>query len=111
MIIFGFPQGAISSLAPTDRAQAIASQNPSLAKHIQRVGILKGPKEKSFESVILGFEEPSIANVAIDQGILWESFHLKAEPYSREIRSSRCFKCQSYTSHSAKFYKSQARCG
>jgi hypothetical protein len=111
VIVFGFPKGAISGTIASERLGAITSQNPGIASCLRRVGVLKGPQAKSVEAVILGFSDPKAANEAIDQGVLWESSVLNAEPYTNSIRSRRCFKCQSYSNHSARFCRGPARCG
>jgi hypothetical protein len=111
VIVFGFPKGAISGVTTNERLGTITSQNPDYASSLRRVGVLKGPQAKSVEAVILGFSDPKSANQAIDQGVLWESSVLNAEPYTNGIRSRRCFKCQSYANHSARFCRSTARCG
>ncbi len=111
VIVFGFPKGAISSITASERLEAITSQNPDYTSSLRRVGVLKGPQAKSVEAVILGFSDPKSANQTIDQGVLWKASVLYAEPYISGIRSRRCFKCQSYANHSARFCKSTARCG
>ena len=111
IIVFGFPKGAISGVTASERLGTITSQNPSIASSLRRVGVLKGSPAKSVEAVILGFSDPKAANEAIDQGVLWESSVLNAEPYTNSIRSRRCFKCQSYSNHSARFCRGPARCG
>lgn len=111
VIVFGFPKGAISGVTVSERLATITSQNPSIASSLRRVGVLKGSPAKSVEAVILGFSDPKAANEAIDQGVRWESSVLSAEPYTNSIRSRRCFKCQSYSNHSARFCKGPARCG
>ncbi len=111
VIVFGFPKGTISSITASERLEAITSQNPDYASCLRRVGVLKGPQAKSVEAVILGFSDPKSANEAIDRGVLWESSVLNAEPYTSSIRSRRCFKCQSYANHSARFCRSTTRCG
>jgi hypothetical protein len=73
--------------------------------------VLKGPQTKSVEAVILGFGDSKAANKAINLGVFWESSVLNAELYTNSIRSRRCFKCQSYTNHSAWFCKGLTRCG
>lgn len=36
---------------------------------------------------------------------------LNAEPFQKEIRSQRCFKCQCYSNHNAKFCRNETKCG
>ena len=111
VIVFGFPKGAISGVTASERLATITSQNPSIASSLRRVGVLKGPSAKTVEAVILGFSDPTAANEAIDQGVLWESSVLNTEPYTNSIRPRRCFKCQSYSNHSARFCRGTARYG
>jgi hypothetical protein len=111
VIAFGFPKGAISRLEDEERVKEITRNNPSLSGALCRVGILKSPSYKQTETIILGFNEPLGANKAIDQGVAWEANILRAEPYTSNVRTRRCFKCQSYTAHSAKYCRNQARCG
>jgi hypothetical protein len=93
MIVFGFPKGAISGVTLDERLGAITSQSFSLRSNLPKVRVLKGPKAKSVEAVILGFGDLKAANEAIDQGVLWESSVLNAELYSNSIRFRRGFKC------------------
>jgi hypothetical protein len=111
IIVFGFPRGDMSRLAAEDRRNAIIRHNPNLASSLLRVGVLKGSQAKSYEAVILGLEDPLAANSVIESGILWEASVLNAEPFTKEIRSSRCFKCQSYTNHTTRLCRSPGRCG
>jgi hypothetical protein len=111
IVVFGFPRGDMSRLAAEDRLGAITRQNPNLASSLKWVGILKGSQAKSYKAAILGLDDPIAANAAIEAGILWEASVLNAEPFTKEIRSSRCFKCQSYANHTARFCHSPARCG
>jgi hypothetical protein len=55
--------------------------------------------------VIFGFGDFKVANKAINLGVLWKSSVLNVKLYTNNIRFKRCFKCQSYTNHSARFYK------
>ena len=111
MIVFGCPAGEISKLSTQARISTITNQNPNLGNSIKRVGVLRGSPAKRFEAVILGFDEASAANSVIEVGILWEASVLNVEPFLREIRSQRCFNCQSYSNHNAKFCRSATRCG
>ena len=61
--------------------------------------------------MILGFAHPKDANVVIENGVIWESSVHNAEPYDKSVRLERCFQCQSYAGHKARFCRSQARCG
>ena len=110
VIVFGCPPGEISKLNVQERISTITQQNPNLGISLKRVGVLKGSPAKSFEAVILEFEEASAANTAIETGILWGASVLNAEPFVKEIRSQCCFKCQSYSNHNAKFCRNVTRC-
>jgi hypothetical protein len=96
VIVFGCPRGEIGKLTAQERISAILGQNPILGNSLKHVGVLKGSPAKSFEAVILGFDTASAANTAIEAGIMWGASILNAEPFLKEIRSQRCFKCQSY---------------
>ena len=111
VIVFGFLKRAISGTIASKRLEALTSQNPNYTSSLCRVGVLKGPQAKSAEAVILGFSDLKSANQAIDQGVLWEESVLYAEPYTNSIRLRRCFKCQSYANHTARFCRSTACCG
>jgi hypothetical protein len=111
VIVFGFPARAISGLRPEQRLSAIISQNQGLGSSLKRVGVLKSTITRRYEAVILGFASPQAANAAIEAGVLWEASVLNAEPFTKSVRLARCFQCQSYSGHTARFCRSQARCG
>ena len=111
VIAFGAPVGAISGIQPAARVQAISSQNPSFSPILKQVGVLKPKGSKRYEAIILGFSSPQAANSVIDSGILWDLSILNAEPYIREVRLGRCFRCQSYGKHTARFCRNTAICG
>ncbi len=111
VIVFGFPAKTISGLRPEQRLQAIINQNRGLENSLKRVGVLKSTISRRYEAVILGFTSPQEANATIESGVLWEANVLNAEPFSKNVRLGRCFNCQSYAAHSARFCRSQAKCG
>jgi hypothetical protein len=111
VIVFGFPAKAISGLRPDQRLGAIISQNQCLESSLKRVGVLKSTITRRYEAVILGFTSPQEANAVIEAGVLWEASVLNAEPFSKSVRLGRCFQCQSYSGHTARFCRSQAKCG
>ena len=51
---------------------------------------------KKHASVIIEFEDPKTANLALDNGMVWESTLLHVEKYDRSCRLRHCFQCQKY---------------
>ena len=111
VIVFGFPAKAISGLRPEQRISAIISQNQGLGASLKRVGVLKSTISRRYEAAVLGFASPQEANAVIEAGVLWEASVLNAEPFTKSVRLGRCFQCQSYSGHTARFCRSQAKCG
>ena len=111
VIVFGVPLGSISGIQPKARLEAVISQNPSMATSLRRVGVMKPRGNRRHETAILGFASPQDANAAIDSGVLWESSVLNVEPFAREVRLGRCYRCQTYGKHTAQFCHSTAVCG
>jgi hypothetical protein len=110
VIVFGFPAKAISGLRPEQRLGAIISQNQGLKNSLKRVGVLKSTISRRYEAAVLGFTSPQEANAVIEAGVIWEASVLNAEPFTKNVRLGRCFQCQSYSGHTARFCRSQAKC-
>lgn len=56
----------------------------------------KRKSNKKHASIIIEFEDPKTANLALDNGIVWESTLLYVEKYDRSCRLRHCFQCQKY---------------
>ena len=110
VIVSGFPAGTIGDSSEELRISSIVGANPALKGVVKRAGALKASKWRSTETLVLGFESPESANEAISRGVYWKQCLLKAEPFIKGVRVTRCYKCQSY-GHMASRCKREAKCG
>lgn len=64
---------------------------------ISKISWLRVPREGTkLASIILEFDTPQAANLAIREGVLWDSNAYQAVLYDRSIRVRQCFNCQQY---------------
>lgn len=109
VIVSGFPAGALSTIPEDQRARAITSRCLGV-REVKKVVLMRSNGWRSTETAIVGLASAQEANQVIDKGILWEGACLSAEPYTRGVRPERCYKCQEYAGHTARYCRAQERC-
>lgn len=65
---------------------------------------------KKHATAVVEFEDPTVANAAIDNGLVWEHTMLQVERYDRNCRLRHCFRCQKY-GHIGTQCRSTQTCG
>lgn len=110
VIVFGFPSGAFRGLSSEGAMEALLEQNEGMRGLIKRIGLPKSKGPRTNDAVVLGVHAATAANSIIDTGVVWEARLLRAEPFAKGVRSGRCFNCQLYCMHSARFCRAAERC-
>ena len=95
--------------------RGLYAQNPSWAGKVEitRVNYAAKSRDTNKRSapLFIGVKEPSQANVACQKGLVCDGELFDVEVYAEGCRVLRCYNCQEYAKHVAKFCKSPPRCG
>ena len=95
--------------------RGIYAQNPTWTGQIEITRVAYAAKAKSTTKahapLFIGVREPLQANLACQKGLICDGEYFDIEVFSEGCRVRRCFNCQRYASHMAKFCKAPTRCG
>jgi hypothetical protein len=107
VIAKGLPSGRITKVDPETLLKDVQHRIPEVVR--LKVEPPRTPSA-TFTTAILHLRSAAAATRLCERGLVWEAQIFNCEPYTPDLRVSRCYQCHQF-GHISRYCKNKPRCG